>query len=131
VEFTVTPLTVMPVKPVGFAFTVVPFVKLVPTKVTLNAVPRRPDVGLIEVSVAVGGLTTVKVTALLGVPPAAFVTVMFLAPSVAVPEIVKVAATCVELSTVTPETVIPVKPAGLALILAAVTPMRFVPSRVT
>jgi len=58
----------MPVKPVGFAFTVVPFVRLVPRKVTLNPVPRRPDMGLIEVRVAVGGLFTVKVTVLL-VPP--------------------------------------------------------------
>jgi hypothetical protein len=68
VEFTVTPVTVMPVKPVGFAFTVVPFVRLAPAKVTLNPVPRRPDMGLIEVRVAVGGLFTVKVTVLL-VPP--------------------------------------------------------------
>jgi len=91
VEFTVTPVTVMPVKPVGFAFTVVPFVRLVPTKVTTNAgAPRVPDVGLIEVRVAVGGLFTVNVTVLLATP-LGFVTMMFLPPSVAVPEIEKVA----------------------------------------
>lgn len=123
VEFTtVTPLTLTLVPDM---VTEVPLVvKLVPVRVTATLVPCAPDVGAMELSVGAGGLTIVNVTALL-VPPGV-VTVTFLVPGIieAVAEISKVAATCVELNTVTPVMVTP----AIGLIVALI---RFVPSRVT
>jgi hypothetical protein len=114
-----TTVTALAVTPLPDTVTVVTPVRLVPVRVTGKLVPRIPELGLMDVSVRA---TTVNVTPLL--VPVAVVTVTVLGPSADVPEIVKVAATCVELNTVTPEMVTP----GIGLIVA---PMRFVPSRVT
>src|SRR5258706_7172889 len=81
---------------------------------------------LTEVIVGGGG-STLKTTA--PVVPPGVVTVILRFPWVAAAVMVKVAVICVELTTVRPETVMPVKPAGLALM--AVAPVRLVPVRVT
>ena len=76
------PLTVMPAP----AATVLPVVKLVPVKVTATVVPRCAtveEVGLIEVSVAVGGFTTVKAPVKMLVAPIGVVALTFLAVDVA------------------------------------------------
>jgi hypothetical protein len=114
-----TTVTALAVTPLPDTVTVVTPVRLVPVRVTGKLVPRTPELGLMDVSVRA---STVNVTPLL--VPVAVVTVTVLGPSAAVPEIVKVAATCVELNTVTPEMVT----FSIGLIVA---PMRFVPSRVT
>jgi hypothetical protein len=86
---TLTPLTVIPVPE---TLTVLdPWTKFVPVKSTVMVVPRTPVGGAIEVNVGAGGMTTVKVTALL-VPPGA-VTVTFLAVPPATELIAKVALT--------------------------------------
>jgi hypothetical protein len=120
---TVTPLTVTPLAGAAM-LTVDPAMKLVPVRVTETAVPRRPALGAIEVSVGAGGATTVKVTGL--VAPAGVVTVTFLAVSVAVGAIVKVAVTVVALTAVTPLTVMPPPDT-----VTAVAPVRSVPVIVT
>src|SRR5271157_607393 len=48
----VTPLTVMPLPD---TFTAVVLIRLVPVRVTATVVPRRPEVGAIEVNVGAGG----------------------------------------------------------------------------
>jgi hypothetical protein len=122
VEFcTVTPLTVTPLPA---AATVVPVaVKLSPLMVTGTFVPRTPVLGVIKVSVAVGGLTTVNDTVLL-VPPGA-VTDTFLADSPALAVMVKFAVTVVSFTTVKPLTVTPPDT------LIAVVEVSPVPVRVT
>jgi hypothetical protein len=125
VEFTtVTPVTVIPL--VGAAtFTVVPAaVKFMPLKVTGTLVPRKPEAGVIELSMGVPGTTTVNVTGV--VVPAGEVTVTFLAVSAAVGEMVKVAVTVVSLTTAMPLTVMPPPDT-----LTAVAPVRLMPVRVT
>lgn len=119
---TVTPLTVMP--PPETATVVSPAMKLVPVSVTATAVPRTPVGGATEVNVGDGGITTVKVTALL-VPPGA-VTVTFLAVPDAPAEIVKLVLTWVSLTTVMGPTVMPPP-----FTLTAVVPVRPLPKRLT
>jgi hypothetical protein len=92
--------------------------------VTGTLVPRTPELGLTEVSVGAGGLTTVNVT--LFVIPMSVVTLTFLAERVAPVEIAKVAVTVVSFTTVTLLTVIP-----LPETLTAVAPVRPAPARVT
>jgi hypothetical protein len=112
---TVTPLMVRPAAG-AVTWTVVPAgVKPVPVRVTKTAFPRRPEAGVIEVRVGVPGLTTVKVTGLLG--PPAVLTITFLAVSAAVGAISNVASMVLSLTTenaVTvkppPDTVTPVDP---------------------
>src|SRR5438105_40442 len=97
--------------------------------VTGTAVPRVPEMGVIEVSVAFGGLTTVKVVAggLTGlVLPGVVVTVTFLAVRPAPAVIVKVALIWVADTTVTPLTATPAPDT-----LTAVTPVNPVPVMVT
>jgi hypothetical protein len=123
---TVTALTVIPVPPpppppVLVTLTAVAPVRPAPVNVTDWVVPRAPVVGAIEVN---DGAVTVKVTALLG-PPGA-VTVTFLAPAVAVAEMVNVALTWLSLTTVTALEVTPVP-----LTLTAVVPVKPVPISVT
>ena len=77
------------------AFTAVAPVRPVPVRVTLTLVPRKPEVGAIEVSV---GPTTVNVT--VPVVPIGVVTLKFLAPSTVAPVVVKVAVTVVSFTTV-------------------------------
>jgi hypothetical protein len=125
VEFTtVTPVMLAPVTE-GLMDTVVPVVKFVPVRVT--ATPPEPKfvpVGAIEVSVAVAGLTTVKVTG--PMLPVGVVTETFLAPRVAVAEIVRFAVTVVEFTAAKPLTVMPVPDT-----VTAVAPFRLVPVSVT
>jgi hypothetical protein len=86
--------------------TVVPLaVKLVPVSVTGTLVPCVPEVGLIEVSVGGGGLTTVNPTLL--VLPIGVFTLTFLVDNGAVPVSVMFALTVVEFTTVTPVTETP------------------------
>lgn len=121
---TVTVLTVIP--PPETATVVSPATKLVPVSVTGTTEPRAPVGGLIEVSVGVGGIVTVKATALL-TPPGA-VTVTFLAVPVApaVKVKVKVVVTCVSLTTVTGPTV--TLPPDTVTAVAPVNPL---PKRLT
>jgi hypothetical protein len=119
---TVTPLMVMP--PPETATVVSPTLKLVPVSVTGTAVPRRPVAGLIEANVGVGGIVTVKVTALL-TPPGA-VTVTFRAVPAAPAVKVKVVLTCVSPTTVMGPTVIP--PPDTVTAVAPVNPL---PERLT
>jgi hypothetical protein len=121
---TVTPVIVRP--PAGAAtLTVVPAaVKPVPVRVTKTAVPRRPELGLIEARVGVPGATTVNVTGLL--TPPGVLTVTFLAVSAVVAEIVKFAVIVVSFTTLKAPTVMP--PPGM---LIPVEPLRPVPIRVT
>jgi hypothetical protein len=122
VALAVMPLTVTPLPDTA---TVVPVaVKLVPTRVTATAVPCRPEMGEIEVNVAVGGLTTVNVSVLLVPPGAVTVTVLGVSPAVAV--IVKFAVTVASFTTVTPLTVTPAPDT-----VTAVAPVKPVPVRVT
>jgi len=100
-----TPLTETPVA-AGVMTTFEPATKFVPVSRTLTDVPRTSVAGAIEVSVGAGGATTVNVAALL--VPAGVVTVTFLAPNVAVAEMVKVAVTVLAFTTVKLPTVIPV-----------------------
>jgi hypothetical protein len=116
-----TTVKLLTVTPVPATVTPVAAPKPVPVMVTGTEVPRTPVFG--ETAVTVGA-ATVNVTALL-VPPVVL-TVTFLAVSDAVPEIVKVAVTVVELTTVTPLTVTPVPDTVIA-----VAPARFEPVRVT
>ena len=99
-------------------------VRLVPLKVTVTAVPRAPEVGVIDVNVGGGGAVTVKVTGLL--TPPGVETVTFLAVAAAVTAIVNVAVTEVALTGTRLLTVIPVPDT-----LTAKAPVRFVPVRVT
>ena len=124
---TVTPLTMIPPPPPPpeTATVVSPVMKLVPVRVTGTVVPRTPVVGAIEVNVGVGGIVTVKVTALL-VPPGA-VTVTFLAVPAANALMVKVVWTCVSLTTVMVPTVTPPLPPPVAVTLTAVAPVRPLP----
>src|SRR5579863_9117449 len=110
------------VTPVPDTCTAVAPVRLVPFSVIVNVAPRRPLVGLIDVSVAP---CTVKPPVETALPPGV-ATVTLRAVSAAVVVIVKVAVTCVlltatKLLTVTPapDTVTPV------------APVRFVPLIVT
>lgn len=112
-----TPLTVIP--PPETATVVSPATKLVPVSVTGTTEPRAPEGGLIEVNVGVGGIVTVKATALL-TPPGA-VTVTFLAVPVAPAVKVKVVDTCVALTTVTGPTV--TLPPETATAVAPVNPL--------
>ena len=115
---TVTPVTVMPAPE---TFTALAPVKPAPVRVTGTLLPRTPEAGAIEASV---GARTLNVTPLLFVPPVVTVTVR--AETLAVFETVNVAVIVVELTTVSPLTVIPVPET-----LIAVVPVRFVPVRVT
>lgn len=84
-------LTIM--LPAAATFTAVAVDKCVPVRVTLTAVPARPDAGLIEVRV---GPPTVKGREL--VVPAGVWTLMEAFPSAAVAEMCKVAVTVVALT---------------------------------
>ena len=99
-------------------------VRFVPVNVTVTAVPRAPDVGLIDVSVGGGGAVIVNVTGLL--TPPGVETVTFLAPRVAKLAMAKVAVTLVSLTTVTLLTVTPVP-----VMFTANVPVRLVPVSVT
>ena len=99
-------------------------VRLVPVNVTVTAVPRAPEVGVIDVNVGAGGAVTVKVTGLL--TPPGVETVTFLAVVAAVTAIVNVAVTEVALTGTRLLTVIPAPDT-----LTAKAPVRFVPVRVT
>ena len=96
-------------------------VRFAPVKITGTVAPWTPDVGAMEASVGVGGLT-VKATALL-VPPGV-VTVMLWAPVAALAPITREAVICVAVATGVPLTVMPDGRFRLA-------PVRFVPVRVT
>jgi hypothetical protein len=100
---TVTALAVIPL----LTLTVAPLTKPVPAKVTLTVAPCRPVFGLTELSVGADGALIVNDTALL-VPPAV-VTVTFAGPCVAFEAIVKLAVICVELTTITLLTAMPLE----------------------
>jgi hypothetical protein len=119
----VTPLTLTPLAGAVMA-TVLPVVKLVPVRVTGTLAPRRPELGVIDVSAGTDGATTVKVAAL--VVPAGVVTVTLRAESVAVGAMVRVAVTVVAATAVTALTVMPVP-----VTFTAVSPVRRVPVIVT
>src|SRR5262249_32179112 len=78
----------------------------VPVMVTGTVVPFTPVLGAIEVSVGVGGLTTVNVTALL-VPKPDVTTATLRAPRGALVALAKVAVTVPSFTTATLLTVIP------------------------
>ena len=119
--FTVIAPWVTPVPEMVIA--VVP-VRLVPVRVTgIPVAPIEPETGEIEVSVAPCAVT---VNVKLLVVPTGVTTLTFLAPVVAVAEIVNVATTVVLLTTPIPLTVTPVPDT-----LTADAPVRFVPVRVT
>jgi len=111
--------------------TVVPAaVKPVPVRVTKTAVPRRPELGLIEARVGVPGVTTVNVSGLL--TPPGVLTVTFLAVSAAPGGIVKVAVIVVSFTTVKALTAMaPPPPPPLPDMLIPVEPFKPVPLRVT
>jgi hypothetical protein len=126
VEFTtVTPVAVRPDPPKPLS--VVPLVvKLLPVMVTGRlAVPRWPEVGLIEVTVATGGMLIVNGNALL--PPPGLLTAMFLFPTRVPAPMLSVAVIVVLFTTVNPVTVIPVPP----VTVNPVAPVKLVPVRVT
>jgi hypothetical protein len=102
-------------------FSVAP-VRPLPVKVTLTMVPRKPDVGAIEVRF---GVTTVNGTPLLMAPPVV-ATVTVLLPSVAVGAIAKLAVTVVSLTTTMPLAMTPVPDTSTPAV-----PDRPVPVRVT
>lgn len=92
--------------------------------------PRTPELGVIEASVGVPGVTTVNVTGLL--TPPAVLTVTFLAVNEAVAEIANVAVIVVSFTTVKPLTVMPLTPPPPPLdTLIPVEPVKPVPFRVT
>lgn len=106
------------------AFTVVPVaVKFVPISVTGTAVPRKPVLGVIEVSVGVAGVIIEKLSGLL--VPTGVVTVTFRAVSPAFGAMIKFTVTVLSLTTVKPLTVTPPP-----VMFTAVAPVRFVPVRV-
>ena len=105
--FRLTTITLLIEKPAtaGVATTVAPFTKFVPVSVTPTDEPRISEFGVMDVNVGPAGTVTVKVTALL--VPDGVVTVTFLAPNVAVGEMVKVAVTVVALTAAKLVTVMP------------------------
>jgi hypothetical protein len=125
---TLRPLTVIP--PPGTLIPVTP-IKSVPVSVTGTVVPRIPVGGAIEVRLAAGGVTTVKVTALLVPPPVGVVTVTLLGVAPAPFAIVNVAVTVSGLPPVPGVTVMPLTVTPPPGTLTAVVPVRPVPTRVT
>jgi hypothetical protein len=99
-------------------------VKFVPVRVTGTAVPRRPDTGLIAVSVGAGGATTVNGRVL--VSPAGVERLTFLTPVGALGPMLKVPVTVVEFTTTKLVAVM-----RLPNPFPIVAPVRFVPVKVT
>lgn len=127
VKFTVAVVELPTTRPLGVTpapetFTALAPVRLVPVSVTATVVARTPVGGAIVANVGVGGIVTVKVTALL-VPPGA-VTVTFLAVPPAPAAIVKVALTCPSLITEMPLTVTPPPDTGMAVVPVSPVPKR-------
>jgi hypothetical protein len=127
VQFAVTvvvPVTTKPeqVTPVPDTLTAVAPVRFAPVRVMATVLPRTPDDGTTNWSV---GPTTVKAPVRVPVPDPV-VTLTFLAPSVAVVVMVKVAVALSGLKTVKPLTVTP-----LPLTVEPVAPVKFVPVIVT
>jgi hypothetical protein len=110
--------------PAGATTIVVAPVRLVPVRVTGTVVPCVPEVGEIEVRVGAGRAITVNVRALVG--PPGIVTVTFLALTVAVAEMLRVAVTVVVFTATKLLTVTPVPDT-----VTAVAPVRLTPVMVT
>jgi hypothetical protein len=112
------------VTPVPETFNVAPEMKLVPAKLTRTDVPRRPEFGVIEVRVGVGGLATANVTLLVIAPPP-FVTLTLWLPVAAVAVIWIVAVTVVPSALAT--MLLTMKLFAVPLKVIAVAPFRPLP----